>query len=426
MPAVGTGRARQFAASEDLATRYQRVRATTRRLAAPLTAEDCMVQSMPDVSPTRWHLGHTTWFFETFVLPLFGKHETFQPGFEVLFNSYYKSVGPQFPRAQRGVISRPGLAEVMDYRSHVDAQVHEKLANAETISAQDQFVIELGLHHEQQHQELLLTDIKHVFSCNPMFPTYETRDPEKPVEVPAATWTPVPSGVQEIGWDSPDFAFDNERPRHQVVIPESEICSRLVNNGEYQAFIGDGGYRRPELWLSEGWAWVEESSRTAPLYWLDGEGRQEFTLHGCQDLAPHRPVSHVSYFEADAYARWAGARLPTEAEWESLASTQPLEGNLLDSGNLTPEPPSGNGKGVQQMYGDLWEWTSSPYTSYPGYRPFQGSLGEYNGKFMCDQWILRGGSFATARDHIRPTYRNFFPANTQWQFTGIRLARDAS
>jgi ergothioneine biosynthesis protein EgtB len=393
----------------DPAGRYAAVRAQTEELAAPLSAEDCALQSMPEASPVKWHLGHTSWFFETFVLG----GEPWKPEFRVLFNSYYLGIGERHPRPERGLLSRPSLEEVRAYRASVDERMQALFRSAAW--RERAALIELGLNHEQQHQELILTDVKHLFSRNPLAPSYAKSSFSTGNSTPMG-WRQFPAGVREIGHDGAGFAFDNEAPRHRVFADEFAIADRLVTNGEYRAFIDDGGYRRPELWLSEGWDLCRAQGWSAPLYWREGA---EFTLHGLRAIEPAQPVVHVSYFEADAYARWAQARLPTEAEWEIAAQGRPVEGNLLESGRLHPAG------GPSPAFGDAWQWTSSAYAPYPGFRAASGAVGEYNGKFMVNQYVLRGGSCATPASHVRASYRNFFPAAARWQFSGVRLARNA-
>jgi len=414
------------ARTDDLATRYRAVRALTEALRAPLSAEDCQAQSMEDASPAKWHLAHTTWFFETFVLePGWAGYQPFRPQFRVLFNSYYQQVGPQYPRPRRGLLTRPGLDEVLAYRAHVDRHVLELLARGNGRGEPLAAVVELGLHHEQQHQELLLTDAKHLLASSPLRPAYAAAAPaQRGASVPLR-WQGFAGGLREIGHDGGGFAFDNERPRHAVALAPFKLATRLVTNGELLAFIEDGGYERADLWLSDGWIAVQSRGWCAPLYWERRDGAWwQFTLAGMQPLAADEPVCHVSLYEADAYASWAGARLATEAEWEVAAAAQRVDGNLLDSGRLHPQPAP-RLEGVQQLFGDAWEWTRSAYAPYPGYRPPAGALGEYNGKFMVNQLVLRGGSCATPASHIRPTYRNFFPPDSRWQFSGIRLAKDS-
>jgi ergothioneine biosynthesis protein EgtB len=399
---------------QDPAARYAAVRAQTEALAAPLSAEDCALQSMPDASPVKWHLAHTSWFFETFVLGGDTEGPAHFPHFRVLFNSYYVGVGERHPRPERGLLSRPSLEEVREYRTHVDDRMRALLRTPAW--RERAALIELGLNHEQQHQELVLTDVKHLLSRNPLLPAYRKGVDSQSNTLSPAAWRRFPAGVREIGHEGGGFAFDNEQPRHRVFAAAFEIADRLVTNGDYRTFIDDGGYRRPELWLSEGWELCRAQGWSAPLYWRDGD---EFTLRGARAIDPAQAVAHVSYFEADAYARWAGARLPTEAEWEISAQGEPLEGNFLESGRLHP------GAAQARCFGDVWQWTSSAYAPYPGFRAASGAVGEYNGKFMVNQYVLRGGSCATPASHLRASYRNFFPAAARWQFSGVRLARDA-
>lgn len=410
----------------DLAARFQQVRELTVSLCDGLNAEDMMVQSMPDASPAKWHLAHTTWFFETFVLSRDPAYRPRQPAWQILFNSYYQSVGPMHARPQRGLLSRPTVDEVRAYRRETDAAVSRVLRDECTEALAS--LVELGLQHEQQHQELLLTDIKHAFWSNPLRPAYAAPSGTAGAVSPTATGMPLRyvagcEGVVAIGNAGDGFAFDSETPRHRTLLQPHGLANRLITNAEYAAFVHEGGYREPSLWLSDGWATVQREGWQRPLYWQD-DLTSEFTLAGVRPIDAQAPVSHVSYFEADAFARWAGARLPTEAEWESAAAALPVTGNLLDTIPRAPGAVGEAGEGLQQMFGDVWEWTSSPYVSYPGFRPLPGSLGEYNGKFMCGQWVLRGGSCATPRRHIRATYRNFFPPQARWQFAGLRLARD--
>jgi ergothioneine biosynthesis protein EgtB len=399
----------------ELASRYRTVRALSEELAAPLSAEDQNIQSMPDASPTKWHLAHTTWFFEQLVLVPRAGYREFNPRYGEIFNSYYLGLGTPFTRAERGVLSRPGIDEVMAYRAHVDAAMHSALEDGE----HDKW-IELGLNHEQQHQELLLTDIKHALSRNPLLPTYRAAAPVAIEAAPVLRWNDHPGGIVEIGHGGGDggdgFAFDNEGPKHEVLLRPFSLASRLVTNGEYRAFIEDGGYRRPEFWLSDGWALAQREGWTAPLYWL--ADNTAFTLHGIQSLNSEEPVAHVSFYEASAYAAWAGARLPTEFEWEAAAQNQSGKGNFLNLDALHPRAAA------SQMFGEVWQWTRSSYDPYPGFRTFEGVATEYNGKFMVGQMVLRGGSCVTPQGHFRPTYRNFFPPSARWQFSGILLARD--
>jgi ergothioneine biosynthesis protein EgtB len=399
------------------------VRTRTEELCRPLDAEDCVVQSSLETSPAKWHLAHTTWFFETFVLqPYHRDYRIFHPEFGYLFNSYYESVGGFHPRPERGLLTRPSLSSVLEYRDHVDRELRGLLAEPPAASRAEILErLELGMNHEQQHQELLLTDIKHLFSRNPLRPAYRVALPQANAVVRALEWLAFPAGIYEVGHAGDGFCFDNETPRHRCFLEAFRIASRPVTNGEFLEFMEAGGYMQPTLWLSDGWRTVKERGWSAPLYW---ERRDDlwwqFTLAGLRRIDPAEPVCHVSYYEADAFARWAGRRLPSEAEWEAAASRHPVAGNFADSGRLHPapcvEPP--------QFFGDVWEWTRSAYGPYPGYRPTAGALGEYNGKFMVSQLVLRGASCATPRAHARATYRNFFYPADRWQFKGLRLACD--
>ncbi len=419
-----------------LLDQYRAVRARTLELASPLSPEDQGVQSMPDASPTKWHLAHTTWFFETFVLkPHAPDHRPFDPAFEFLFNSYYEGVGPRPDRARRGELSRPSLEEVHNYRRHVDqalARLLERLLEAGGAAPAVASTITLGLHHEQQHQELLLTDIKHAFGTHPLQPGYHAPAPAlapRPSAAAPLAFRSFDGGVVWIGHQGGGYAFDNEGPRHRSFLDPFAIADRPVTCGEYLAFMRDGGYRRPELWLSDGWRTVESERWKAPLYWQQAQDGQNghsdghsdwliYTLAGRRPVEPDEILAHVSYYEADAYARWAGARLPTEEEWEHAAASAAVSGHFADSGRLHPAAATAG------MFGDVWQWTRSAYGGYPGYRVPDGPIGEYNGKFMSNQMVLRGGSCLTPADHVRATYRNFFPPATRWQMSGIRLGRD--
>lgn len=405
-----------------LAARYHATRNRTERLCSPLEPDDYQLQSMSDCSPPKWHLAHTSWFFETFLLvPHLPGYRLHQPQFTYLFNSYYEAVGDRWPRHARGLLSRPTVSEVYAYRRAVDEHMLVLFDSADDRALAALVpIIELGLNHEEQHQELLLTDLKHAFGLNPLRPQYAPSREGPRTDATPIKWEFHPGGVRWIGHDGSGFAFDNEGPRHRAFVASFEFASRPVNNGEYLRFIADGGYNRPELWLSDGWAERQRAEWTAPLYWhRDGAGFALFTLCGMQSLDPAEPVCHLSFYEADAYARWAGARLPTEFEWEVAAGMREVSGNFLDSEQFHPVNRG------DSYYGDVWTWTASPYVAYRGYRPSSGALGEYNGKFMCNQIVLRGGSCATPAGHVRPTYRNFFPADARWQFSGIRLAKDA-
>jgi formylglycine-generating enzyme required for sulfatase activity len=444
-----------------LADAYAAVRQQTERLCEPLAAEDYVVQSMPDASPVKWHLAHTTWFFETFVLAA-GRDDyvPFDSHFGFLFNSYYNAVGDRLPRARRGLLSRPTVSEVHRYRAHVDEQMLTLLRKDAPLPLSLASVVELGLHHEQQHQELILTDLKHAFGANPLRPAYRDSflpsrplrgrgvggegewgakpSPLTPDPSPLSTgergaddgsalnWLPFPAGVRWIGHAGDGFAFDNETPRHRVYVEAFLLADRLTTCGEYRAFLDAAGYDRPEAWLSDGWAARLAHDWAAPLYWENHDGRwMQFTLDGLRPVRDEEPVCHLSFYEADAFARWSGARLPTEAEWEAAAEACPSSGSFLEGDHLHPSASQAPAPGAAaQMFGEAWQWTASPYVAYPGYVPLAGALGEYNGKFMCNQMVLRGGSCATARSHFRRSYRNFFPPEARWQFTGVRLARN--
>ncbi len=407
-----------------LRERLLEVRRATLALAAPLSPEDAMVQSMPDASPAKWHLGHTTWFLEAFVLAGAERaHRVFDPAFGYLFNSYYEAVGPRQPRPERGLLSRPALAEVLRYRAEVDARLGDALGGELPAALLER--IELGIAHEEQHQELLLTDLKHAFSASPLRPAYASPPPAAGRPAPALGWLARRGGRVELGAPATGFAFDNERPRHAALLHDHALASRPATCGEWLEFMEAGGYQRPELWMSDGWAAVQRHGWRAPLHWLpDAGGWRQFTLGGVRALDPAEPVAHVSWFEADAFARWAGARLPTEGEWEAAAADAAPDGTFAETRRFHPAAAT-PGRGPRQLLGDVWEWTSSAYAPYPGYRPAAGALGEYNGKFMVSQQVLRGGSCVTPRRHLRPTYRNFFYPDARWQFSGVRLARDA-
>jgi ergothioneine biosynthesis protein EgtB len=406
---------------ETLSARYSRIRSTTLDLCRHLRPEDFVVQSMPDVSPTKWHLAHVTWFFERFiVLPHAGSYRIFNDQYHYLFNSYYYTAGKMHDRPSRGLLTRPTVNEILQYREHVDDAIQELLA-AKADDTGITSLITLGLNHEQQHQELMLTDIKHVFFCNPLRPcvnpelSLPPNDESTPYSFDKGT-----SGICEIGAADSGFCFDNETPRHPTLLHAHEIGSRLVTNGEFLEFIRDGGYKSPALWLADGWSTINEQGWNRPLYWTE-DLTGEFTLGGTRELGVNLPVAHISYYEADAYARWVGARLPTEAEWEVAARNDQVTGNFTESGFWHP---TAAGNGDSQFFGDVWEWTSSSYGPYPGFKPLAGTLGEYNGKFMCNQMTVRGGSCVSAEEHIRASYRSFFYPDARWQFLGLRLAKD--
>jgi len=421
-------------AEASLASHFASVRATTEKLVAPLSAEDCVLQSMSDASPAKWNLGHTTWFFETFVLEAaIPDYQPFRPGYRVIFNSYYNTVGEQHDRPMRGMLSRPSLEEVREYRAHVD-HLMGNLLSQNHLDQEQVSIVELGLQHEQQHQELLLTDIKHALSLNPLHPAYREDAASPPMTAsPAAaalTWVDFAGGEQAIGSDGKSFCYDNETPRHRRLVAPFRLASRPVTCGEFQDFMADRGYQRAELWLADGWAEIQQRGWSAPLYWLQADGHWQMqTLGGLRDVPAAEPLAHVSYYEADAYARWAGARLPEEAEWEHAATGVEVTGNFLEDERFHPGvSPEGRDSrtsgGLIQLYGDVWEWTRSAYSPYPGYAPPPGAIGEYNGKFMCNQMVLKGGSCASPASHLRASYRNFFYPHMRWQFSGLRLAQD--
>ncbi len=420
---------------ERLRDRFHQIRNFTDALCAGLEPEDCVVQSMPDVSPTKWHLAHTTWFFETFILKKFVPgYRAEIPEYAYLFNSYYNAAGDMHRRDLRGLISRPTVSQAHRYRASVDSHIDDLLSNSdESLLDELEPIFVLGFHHEQQHQELLITDIKHVFAQNPLYPVFRAAEKRTATECRPYGFIDFEETVTAIGHEGDGFASDNEGPRHQALVPAFSLATRPVTNGEFIAFIEDNSYSRPEFWLSLGWMTVNEQRWNAPLYWTKRDGAWwNFTLSGLRPVDQSEPVTHVSYFEADAYANWAGGRLPTEFEWERAALSCPIEGNFVETERFHPIPVGsavsadkpGKDQRLHQMFGDVWEWTRSAYSPYPGYRAAPGALGEYNGKFMCNQYVLRGGSCATSRIHIRRTYRNFFQPEKRWQFTGIRLARD--
>jgi ergothioneine biosynthesis protein EgtB len=410
--------------NENICARYENVRNRSFALAEPLSDEDCCAQSMPDASPIKWHMAHTTWFFETFILERFEPNfKPFHSAFRVLFNSYYNGVGEKHPRPQRGLLTRPSIGEVKSYRRNVDARMLTLLTKR-NLPPELATLVDLGLHHEQQHQELMLTDVKHLLSMNPLKPAYTDAPLVERIDAAALEWLTFDAGIVDIGHHGDGFSFDNETPRHRQFVEPFALASRLVTNGEFLAFIEAGGYSNPAMWLSEGWDWVRTNQLMHPLYWQcmkdhPSSGWQEFTLYGERPLDLQQPATHLSYFEADAYARWADARLPTEAEWECAANADAARDVGIDS----LHPQATRRSGLSQLFGAAWQWTVSSYAPYPGYAVTEGALGEYNGKFMVNQYVLRGSSCVTPAGHSRTTYRNFFPATARWQFTGIRLAK---
>ena len=415
---------------ESLINRYKSVRNFSHKLCKPLVTEDYVIQSMPDVSPTKWHLAHTSWFFEAFILSKAEKnYKSLHPQYNFLFNSYYVQVGERHTRAYRGLLSRPTVEQVYEYRSYVDKNMLHFLENSDDKTFNDfAFVVEVGLNHEQQHQELLITDIKHVFSVNPLKPVYKEISYEQTNNIPPLEWMNFEEGIYEIGFGENTFCYDNETPRHKEFVQSFKLGTRLITNKEYIEFMEDGGYKNAALWLSDGWATVEKENWNAPFYWEKKDDEWwNFTLNGFRKVELNEPVCHVSFYEADAFAHWSGSRLPTEAEWETASTNIQIKGNFVESEKFHPTPIESNDgeKTLRQLYGDVWEWTRSSYAPYPGYKPLPGALGEYNGKFMSSQMVLRGGSCATSETHIRKTYRNFFPPNARWQFMGIRLAKES-
>ena len=418
--------ANQRFSRENIQNTYDKVRAFTHQLVDPLETEDFVIQPMENASPTKWHLAHTSWFFETFLL------EKYQPDFESLhpqyayfFNSYYLQTGVPFSRADRGLLSRPTVTEVFEYREYVNEQVYDFIKSCDDeIWEEASKVMEIGINHEQQHQELILTDIKYLLAQNPLLPVYKERSFEHKAKHDEINWVKFEEGLVEIGSKGNEFTYDNEHPRHRTFVQGFELANRLVTNKEYLEFMDDDGYTRSELWLDEGWSKVNSEEWKAPLYWFKRDDRWfNFTLSGSREVGLNEPVTHISYYEADAFARWKGCRLPTEQEWEHACGKCEITGNFVDQDNFHPLPLKSNGNTLNQMYGDVWEWTQSSYSAYPGYKPLPGALGEYNGKFMANQYVLRGGSCATSQSHIRKTYRNFFHADARWQFSGIRLAK---
>jgi ergothioneine biosynthesis protein EgtB len=413
---------------ENLKKHYKKIRSFTESLTESLETEDFVIQAMENASPAKWHLAHTTWFFEVFVLKhALKEFESMHPQYDYIFNSYYVQTSDPHCRDKRGNLSRPTVKQVFEYRKYVDEHMLS-LIDSMTDTEFDEWasVVEVGIHHEQQHQELLLTDLKYMFAQNPLYPIYQETDRPQLKDLPAVNWVHFDEGVYEIGHLGDEFGYDNEFPNHKTYIHDFAIADRLVTNGEYLEFLEDGGYKDPKWWLDEGFAAVENNEWDRPLYWVERNGEwYHFTLSGLEKIDVNEPVTHVSYFEADAYARWKGCRLPTEHEWEVASKKESLKGNFVESKHHHPACFSKNsrGKKIHQMFGDVWQWTQSSYAPYPGYKPFPGALGEYNGKFMVNQYVLRGGSCATSRSHIRKTYRNFFHTGARWQFSGIRLAK---
>lgn len=411
---------------QNLLLRFREVRAFSHHLVEPLEIEDFVIQASEFASPTKWHLAHTSWFFETFVLEKFEEDfESLHPQYAYFFNSYYLQTGVPFTRAKRGVLSRPTVKQVFEYRQYVNEQLEQFIGHASDEAWEEAAkIIEIGLNHEQQHQELILTDLKYMLGQNPLLPVYREGRHSPNSKPEPVNWISFEEQVTEIGNPGGEFTYDNEHPRHRTLVQDFELADRLITNGEYLEFMNDEGYSRSELWLDEGWSAVNNNEWKAPLYWFKRDGKwMQFTLSGAREIDLNEPVTHVSYYEADAFARWKGLRLPTEQEWEHACGELPIEGNFVESGSYHPKAPTSSKHKLKQMYGDVWEWTMSAYAPYPNYKPLPGALGEYNGKFMANQYVLRGGSCATSQAHIRKTYRNFFHADARWQFSGIRLAK---
>jgi len=409
-----------------LTERFKSIRGFSQQLVEPLETEDFVVQAIENTSPTKWHLAHVSWFYETFVLEkAIADYESLHPQYSYIFNSYYLQTGEPHTRSKRGLLSRPTVEQVFEYRKYVDEQILNFLEQAtEEELAEYGPVIEIGNHHEQQHQELMLTDLKYMFAQNPLYPEYKALSALEGKKPEPMKWVSFDEGIYKIGNEGDEYTYDNEHPRHRKFLEPFALSDRLVTNGEFMDFMEDGGYKRSELWLDDGWATVNERNWEAPLYWINKDGEwYHYTLGGLRKVNPNEPVTHVSYYEADAYARWADARLPREAEWEVAAGDKPYKGNFVEDGHYHPRPLQENNGALKQIYGDVWEWTMSAYEPYPGYKPLPGALGEYNGKFMCSQYVLRGGSCATSQTHIRKTYRNFFYPDARWQFNGLRLAK---
>lgn len=411
---------------ESIKGNFNKVRAFTHHLVEPLEIEDFVIQPMENTSPTKWHLAHTSWFFETFVLEKFQSNfESLHPQYAYFFNSYYLQTGVPFSRAKRGLLSRPTVKEVFEYRDYVNDQVSDFINSCDDQTWEKASnVLEIGINHEQQHQELIITDLKYLLAQNPLLPVYKERKEIVPGVSSELKWIEYEEGIVEIGSKGNEFTYDNEHPRHRTFVQNFKLANRLITNEEYLEFMSEGGYERSEFWLDEGWSKVKSDLWKAPLYWFKRDGSWfNYTLSGARAIHPNEPVTHISYYEADAFARWKGCRLPTEQEWEYACGNREIVGNFVDSDLFHPTPLRNSKGEIKQMFGDVWEWTQSSYSAYPGYEPLPGALGEYNGKFMANQYVLRGGSCATSRSHIRKTYRNFFHADARWQFSGIRLAK---